>query len=91
MHLRDARSRLLFFLCLLSLTKVGFGQPPASKDTQTISFQQGVNQYAGTVDTEIWALAPHTILESNPNSSTDAGLITARAPGIFGAFMGMPR
>jgi hypothetical protein len=72
MHLRDARSRLLFFLCLLSLTKVGFGQPPASKDTQTISFQQGVNQYAGTVDTEIWALAPHTILESNPNSSTDA-------------------
>ena len=36
------------------------------------SFQQGVNGYRGTVDTEIWALAPHTILESNPNSSTDA-------------------
>jgi hypothetical protein len=73
MHLRDARSQLLFFLCLLSLTKVGFGQqPPALKDIQTVSFQQGVNQYAGTVDTEIWALAPHTILESNPNSSTDA-------------------
>jgi hypothetical protein len=73
MHLRDARSQLLFLLCLLSLTKVGFGQqPPALKDIQTVSFQQGVNQYAGTVDTEIWALAPHTILESNPNSSTDA-------------------
>jgi hypothetical protein len=38
----------------------------------TVSFQQGVNGYAGTVDSEIWALAPHTILESNPNSSTDA-------------------
>lgn len=38
----------------------------------TISFQQGVDEYSGTVDSEIWALAPHTILESNPNSSTDA-------------------
>jgi hypothetical protein len=38
----------------------------------TISFQQGVDGYSGTVDSEIWALAPHTILESNPNSSTDA-------------------
>ncbi|MFM7168321.1 MAG: DNRLRE domain-containing protein [Planctomycetaceae bacterium] len=46
---------------------------PASADSRsTVSFQQGVNGYQGTIDTEIWALAPHTILESNPNSSTDA-------------------
>jgi hypothetical protein len=36
------------------------------------SFQQGANDYAGTVDTEVWALAPNTILESNPNASSDA-------------------
>jgi len=48
-------------------------RPPASAASRnSVSFQQGVNGYRGTVDTEIWALAPHTILESNPNSSTDA-------------------
>jgi hypothetical protein len=30
------------------------------------SFQQGVNGYRGTVDTEIWALAPHTISKAIP-------------------------
>lgn len=38
----------------------------------TVSFQQGVNGYDGTVDTEIWALAPKTILNANPNASSDA-------------------
>lgn len=38
----------------------------------TASFQQGVNGYKGTVDTEIWALAGNTILDSNPNASSDA-------------------
>ncbi len=28
--------------------------------------------YDQATDTEIWALAPHTILESNPNASSDA-------------------
>jgi hypothetical protein len=37
-----------------------------------VSFQQGVDGYSGTVDTEIWALAPTTILDSNPNASSDA-------------------
>ncbi len=37
-----------------------------------VSFQQGVDGYSGTVDTEIWALAVNTILESNPNASSDA-------------------
>jgi hypothetical protein len=38
----------------------------------TVSFQQGVNGYTSAVDTEIWALAANTILESNPNASSDA-------------------
>jgi hypothetical protein len=37
-----------------------------------LSFQNGVDGYRGTVDSEIWALAPHTMLESNPNASSDA-------------------
>lgn len=37
-----------------------------------ISFQHGVNGYRGTVDTEIWALATKTILDENPNASSDA-------------------
>ena len=43
--------------------------PPAD---QTLTFQQGVNGYTGTVDTEIWALATTTILSANPNASSDA-------------------
>lgn len=35
-------------------------------------FQQGVAGYTGTVDTEIWALAAKTILNANPNASSDA-------------------
>jgi hypothetical protein len=40
--------------------------------TKTVSFQQGVDGYKGTVDTEIWALATKTLLQSNPNASSDA-------------------
>jgi hypothetical protein len=39
---------------------------------QTVTFQQGVNGYAGTVDIEIWAVSPNTCLEGNINASTDA-------------------
>lgn len=66
----------LSVLCPLFLGGYGLtpqsGLPELIADQVTVSFQQGVNGYRGTVDTEIWALAPHTILESNPNSSTDA-------------------
>src|SRR5262245_38799157 len=44
----------------------------ASEPRRAISFQQGVDGYQGTVDTEIWALAPTTILDTNPNASSDA-------------------
>ncbi len=49
-------------------------EPPARnpEQPQEISFQQGVSGYSGTVDTEVWALAPKTILQDNPNASSDA-------------------
>lgn len=66
----------LSVLCPLFLAGSGLtsqsGRSGVIADQVSVSFQQGVNGYRGTVDTEIWALAPHTILESNPNSSTDA-------------------
>jgi hypothetical protein len=40
--------------------------------TRTIEFQNGVQGYNGTIDTEIWALAPTTLLDKNINASTDA-------------------
>lgn len=45
---------------------------PQAEATRTYEFQQGVNKYEGTVDTEIWALAPTTLLDKNGNASTDA-------------------
>lgn len=68
----------LFFCSSLPLLLVNWmqlaqaQQPAGVAELRTVFFQQGVSGYAGTIDTEIWALAPHTILESNPNSSTDA-------------------
>ena len=46
--------------------------PAAGASRQTVTFQEGVNGYAGTVDIEIWAVAPNTCLEGNPNASSDA-------------------
>jgi hypothetical protein len=37
-----------------------------------LSFRNGVNGYRGTVDAEIWALATTTILNSNPQVTSDA-------------------
>ena len=50
---------------------VSRGTEPASSVRQ-VAFQQGVDGYSGTVDLEVWALAPKTILSANPNASTDA-------------------
>lgn len=63
-----------------------------SKTTEkTCSFQQGVEGYTGTIDTEIWALAPNTILADNPNASSDAdndggeSQVVMRFDNIFGS------
>ncbi len=53
----------------LALPTATQSAPPAAK---TVTFRQGVEGYKGTVDTEIWALATTTILDGNPNASSDA-------------------
>lgn len=63
----------------------------AKTGEQTCSFQQGVEGYTGTIDTEIWALAPNTILSDNPNASSDSdndggeSQVVIRFDGIFGS------
>ncbi|MEQ1830370.1 MAG: DNRLRE domain-containing protein [Pirellula sp.] len=55
------------------------------------SFQMGFDGYSGAVDSEIWALAPTTILENNPNASSDANndggesQVLIRFDGILGS------
>jgi hypothetical protein len=53
------------------------GVPAISADapnanTRTVTFQDGANGYRGTIDLEIWAVAPNTCLNGNPNASADA-------------------
>ena len=66
-------ARWLLFTMMLCAPTGTFAQQSQKPETiQTASFRNGEAGYQGTVDAEIWALAPTTILESNPNSSTDA-------------------
>ncbi len=66
-------------------------QVQSKSEDSICSFQQGVDGYTGTIDTEIWALAPNTILADNPNASSDAdndggeSQVVIRFDGIFGA------
>src|SRR5262245_35770094 len=62
------RLAIVAWICLWTVS--GDGKPAVRHSV--ITFQHGVNGYFGTVDTEIWALAPTTIMESNPNASSDA-------------------
>lgn len=63
---------------------------PADEKSRSVSFQQAVNGYQGTVDTEVWALASKTILNENPNASSDANndggesQVVMRFDGIIG-------
>lgn len=63
----------LIALSAVLLVKLLEEQPAAvPAKVEVRSFRDGENGYDGTVDSEIWALAPTTILESNPNASTDS-------------------
>lgn len=63
----------LIALSAVLLVKLLEEQPaPVPAKVEVRSFRDGENGYDGTVDSEIWALAPTTILESNPNASTDS-------------------
>lgn len=63
--------RLLVACIALAMTTAGAaGKPPL--EVSRLVFQSGVDGYDGTVNIELWALAPTTILDSNPNATTDA-------------------
>jgi hypothetical protein len=67
-RLCPAASALLFVLTA-GMTVAGDSKSAAR---MTASFQRGVNGYDGTVDIELWALAPTTVLDTNPNATSDA-------------------
>lgn len=67
----------LFFLLDISSACLSdepkrLGQDSTQASTHSYEFQAGVNNYRGTIDSEIWALAPTTLLDKNSNASTDA-------------------
>ncbi len=57
---------------LLAALVAGVPAISAEAHKKTITFQDGANGYAGTVDLEIWAVSPNTCLNGNPNASADA-------------------
>ncbi len=61
----------LSFCTVLAMDSDAESAAGRKSEIRVVSFRNGVDGYQGTVDSEIWALAPMTILESNPNSSTD--------------------
>jgi hypothetical protein len=66
----------LVALAITAIALAGFTAdvpaPPGSGAKRTVTFQEGVNGYTGTVDLEIWAVSPNTCLNGNPNASSDA-------------------
>jgi len=76
------------------IAALGVPADPPKAGRQSITFQNGVNGYAGTVDVEIWAVAPNTCLEGNINASSDANndggesQILMRFDGIIGSKTG---
>ena len=70
---RIGRLSSLACALLLGLTAhmtVAGSSKPAT--LMSASFQTGVNGYDGTVDIELWALAPTIVLDTNPNATSDA-------------------
>lgn len=71
---RLIRNGVLFCGCIALVAHSSTAEEISAPQTErvTASFREGVNGYQGTVDVEIWALAPTTILADNPNASSDA-------------------
>ena len=87
------RHGILVCACIANVPQASGGEETSKPHNEpvSVSFQQGVDGYQGTVDIEIWALAPTTILASNPNASSDAdndggeSQVLLRFDGIIGA------
>jgi hypothetical protein len=57
---------------LVASVAAGIAADKPAPGKTTLTFQNGVNGYEGTIDVEIWAVSPNTCLEGNPNASSDA-------------------
>jgi hypothetical protein len=67
------RQWLLFGLTVLAASvAAGTAADAPTPGKTTVTFQNGVNGYEGTIDIEIWAVSPNTCLEGNPSASADA-------------------
>lgn len=89
------RSVLVGGLILVSGVSLTFGTEESPGVARvTGSFQNGVSGYSGSIDSEIWALAPTTILDGNGNASADAdndggeSQVVLRFDGIVGSEAG---
>jgi len=64
--------------------------PSPARERRTLSFQQGVDGFKGTVDTELWAVSPNRVMEKEETMTTDAdndggeSQILIRFEGIIG-------
>jgi hypothetical protein len=72
---KRARRSISLFGLVVSITfglaaTYAVDRPPPR--VSRLTFQSGVEGYDGAVNIELWALAPTTILDSNPNATTDA-------------------
>ena len=82
------------FLLLWGLTPAFGAEMQQGSARMTTSYRDGVDGYSGTSDSEIWALAPTTILNGNGNASTDAdndggeSQVLMRFDGIIGSDQG---
>lgn len=86
------RSVLVGGLILMSGISLTLGTEKSPRNAKvTVSFRNGVDGYSGTIGSEIWALAPTTILDGNGNASTDAdndggeSQVLLRFDGIIGS------
>jgi hypothetical protein len=62
---------MIRILVMLLAAVTAAALPVADRGRHTVSFQEGMNGYAGTIDTEIWLISPTTILDGNPNATSD--------------------
>jgi hypothetical protein len=67
---RVTRALSVWSLVICACVSIAAGSKQPSR--KTTSFQTGVGGYDGTVDIELWALAPFTVLDINPNATSDA-------------------
>lgn len=78
--------RLTILFSFESITVLAF----ETANLKTVTFCNGKDGYKGTIDVEIWALAPTTILNTNPQVTVDENnggaesQVLMRFDGIFG-------